>query len=227
MNSCIDAIDAPHETARAFDGLAEFSPMDQREPGGTSELSRTASHSQHGIKLVIGLSALGVDADLEIEIHVDCEPKVKISTILGQDFDTGGIPKKCLGTGKPDNPIDLDCAENRVRELRENKLLTQSQLARKAGVALRTIRNVENGMTCRIGTKRKIVLALGLSFEDQDVVFPAMQNSMPIVSTAHRAHGLVPNTVRIAQRQPAEFVVPDRISLFSNESEIVFHERGE
>ena len=49
---------------------------------------------------------------------------------------------------------------NRVRELRENKLMTQAQLARKAKVALRTIHSVEKGMNCRMDTKRKILLAL-------------------------------------------------------------------
>ena len=33
--------------------------------------------------------------------------------------------------------------KNRVRELRENRLMTQAQLARKAKVALRTIHSVE------------------------------------------------------------------------------------
>jgi DNA-binding XRE family transcriptional regulator len=61
---------------------------------------------------------------------------------------------------------------NRVRELRENKLMTQAQLARKARVALRTIHSVEKGMNCRMDTKRKILLALGLRFEDKDFVFP-------------------------------------------------------
>jgi len=61
---------------------------------------------------------------------------------------------------------------NRVRELRENKLMTQAQLARKAKVALRTIHSVEKGMNCRMDTKRKILLALGLSFDDKDFVFP-------------------------------------------------------
>ena len=51
---------------------------------------------------------------------------------------------------------------NRVREFRENKLMTQAQLARKAKVALRTIHSVEKGMNCRMDTKRKIPLALGL-----------------------------------------------------------------
>ena len=67
---------------------------------------------------------------------------------------------------------------NRVRELRENKLMTQAQLARKAKVALRTIHSVEKGMNCRMDTKRKILLALGLSFEDKDQVFPPIGRPM-------------------------------------------------
>ena len=63
---------------------------------------------------------------------------------------------------------------NRVRELRENRLMTQAQLARKAKVALRTIHSVEKGMNCRMDTKRKILLALGMRFEDKDHVFPPM-----------------------------------------------------
>jgi len=62
---------------------------------------------------------------------------------------------------------------NRVRELRENRLMTQAQLARKARVALRTIHSVEKGMNCRMDTKRKILLALGLRFEDKEYVFPS------------------------------------------------------
>ena len=50
----------------------------------------------------------------------------------------------------------------------------QAQLARKAKVALRTIHSVEKGMNCRMDTKRKILLALGLSFEDKDQVFPPL-----------------------------------------------------
>jgi DNA-binding XRE family transcriptional regulator len=63
--------------------------------------------------------------------------------------------------------------QNRVRELRENRLMTQAQLARKAKVALRTIHSVEKGMNCRMDTKRKILLALGMRFEDKDYVFPS------------------------------------------------------
>ena len=66
---------------------------------------------------------------------------------------------------------------NRVRELRENRLMTQAQLARKAKVALRTIHSVEKGMNCRMDTKRKILLALGLSLEDKDYELPRLSRS--------------------------------------------------
>jgi DNA-binding XRE family transcriptional regulator len=68
---------------------------------------------------------------------------------------------------------------NRVRELRENRLMTQAQLARKARVALRTIHSVEKGMACRMDTKRKILIALGMRFEDKDYVFPSRRDGLP------------------------------------------------
>ena len=61
---------------------------------------------------------------------------------------------------------------NRVREIRENRLMTQVELAAKARVALRTLHSVEKGMNCRPATKRKILVALELSFEERDRVFP-------------------------------------------------------
>ena len=63
--------------------------------------------------------------------------------------------------------------QNRVRELREDRLMTQAQLARKASVARRTIHSVEKGMNCRMDTKRKILLALGFPFDQKHMVFPA------------------------------------------------------
>ena len=78
--------------------------------------------------------------------------------------------------------VDQPIRGNRVRELRENKLMTQAQLARKARVALRTIHSVEKGMNCRMDTKRKILLALGLRFEDKDLVFPPKHRMDPFLT---------------------------------------------
>ncbi len=61
---------------------------------------------------------------------------------------------------------------NRVRELRMKELMTQEQLAYKAQLALRTIHSVEKGQICRMATKRKIVVALGRSFDERHEVFP-------------------------------------------------------
>ena len=78
--------------------------------------------------------------------------------------------------------------QNRVRELRENRLMTQAQLARKAKVALRTIHSVEKGMNCRMDTKRKILLALGLRFEDKDQVFPSLSSMFASESALPHSH---------------------------------------
>lgn len=60
---------------------------------------------------------------------------------------------------------------NRVQQLREDRLLSKAELARRAGVSVLTIDRVERGAECRLDTKRKIILALGLKVTDRDQVF--------------------------------------------------------
>jgi len=60
---------------------------------------------------------------------------------------------------------------NRVRELRESKLMTQAQLAKRAKLAVRTIQSIEKGMRCRMFSKRKILLALDLTLSEISQVF--------------------------------------------------------
>ncbi len=60
---------------------------------------------------------------------------------------------------------------NRVQTLREERLLSKAELARRAGVSVLTIDRVERGEQCRVDTKRKIILALGLKVTDRDQVF--------------------------------------------------------
>ncbi len=61
---------------------------------------------------------------------------------------------------------------NFVREIREKLLLTKAELAWKAGISPLTIDRIEKGKSCRIETKRKIILALGYKITDKDKVFP-------------------------------------------------------
>lgn len=60
---------------------------------------------------------------------------------------------------------------NNVRKIREGLLMSKAELARRAGVSVLTIDRVEKGMACRMDTKRKIILSLGLQLSDRDKVF--------------------------------------------------------
>jgi DNA-binding XRE family transcriptional regulator len=62
-------------------------------------------------------------------------------------------------------------SENSLREVRESFLISKSELARKASISPITITRIENGMPCRIETKRKILMALGLDISDKNKVF--------------------------------------------------------
>jgi DNA-binding XRE family transcriptional regulator len=53
-------------------------------------------------------------------------------------------------------------------------MMSKAELARKAGLSTLTIDRVEAGRPCRLDTKRKILLALGLKVSDKDRVFGSM-----------------------------------------------------
>jgi len=61
--------------------------------------------------------------------------------------------------------------KSNLAKIREELMLSKSELARRAGVSPITIDRIENGMDCRLDTKRKIILALGLKLSDRDRVF--------------------------------------------------------
>ncbi len=60
---------------------------------------------------------------------------------------------------------------NNVQRYRESLMMSKAELARKAGLSSLTIDRVEAGRPCRLDTKRKILLALGLRVSDKDQVF--------------------------------------------------------
>ncbi len=61
---------------------------------------------------------------------------------------------------------------NNVREIREGRLMSKTELVRLAGVSAVTIDRIERGEPCRVETMRKIILALGFTLEDREKVFP-------------------------------------------------------
>ncbi|MGZ8465781.1 MAG: helix-turn-helix transcriptional regulator [Candidatus Binatia bacterium] len=60
---------------------------------------------------------------------------------------------------------------NNVKKVREAKMLSKAELARLAGISPLTLDRIEKGKDCRMATKRKILLALGLSIEQKNSLF--------------------------------------------------------
>jgi DNA-binding XRE family transcriptional regulator len=60
---------------------------------------------------------------------------------------------------------------NRLKETRESLLMSKAELAREAQVSPITITRIEKGLPCRMETKRKILLALGIKLSDKNKIF--------------------------------------------------------
>ncbi len=62
-------------------------------------------------------------------------------------------------------------AVNCLNKIRESLLISKSELARRAKLSPITISRIEKGFDCRMETKRKIILALGLKLSDKEKIF--------------------------------------------------------
>jgi DNA-binding XRE family transcriptional regulator len=62
--------------------------------------------------------------------------------------------------------------KNSLQKIRESLMMGKLELARKANVSPVTIASIENGFTCRLENKRKIIKALGYKLSDRDKIFP-------------------------------------------------------
>jgi len=60
---------------------------------------------------------------------------------------------------------------NNVKRLREARMLSKAECARSAGISPITLDRIERGMACRMATKRKITLALGLNISEKNKIF--------------------------------------------------------
>ncbi len=60
---------------------------------------------------------------------------------------------------------------NALKKYREKVLMSKAELARKAGLSSLTVDRIERGMSCRLETKRKIILALGLQLSEKGKIF--------------------------------------------------------
>jgi len=64
---------------------------------------------------------------------------------------------------------------NRIKEFREEKLISKTELARRAGITLVTLDRIEKGYACRMATKRKLLQALGVNIEGSEEIFPGRE----------------------------------------------------
>ena len=60
---------------------------------------------------------------------------------------------------------------NNVKKIREAKMMSKTELARLAGISPLTLERIEKGKACRLATKRKILLALGVGVNQRQRVF--------------------------------------------------------
>ncbi|MCP4370827.1 MAG: helix-turn-helix transcriptional regulator [Deltaproteobacteria bacterium] len=61
--------------------------------------------------------------------------------------------------------------KNLLKKTRESLLMSKAELAREAKVSPITIARIENGLPCRMETKRKIILALGFDLSEKNKIF--------------------------------------------------------
>jgi DNA-binding XRE family transcriptional regulator len=61
--------------------------------------------------------------------------------------------------------------KNSLKKFRESLMMSKAELAREANVSSITISRIEDGMPCRMETKRKIILAMGFNLSDKDKIF--------------------------------------------------------
>jgi DNA-binding XRE family transcriptional regulator len=61
--------------------------------------------------------------------------------------------------------------KNSLKKIRESLMMSKAELAREANVSPITISRIEDGMPCRMETRRKIILAMGFKLSDKDKIF--------------------------------------------------------
>jgi len=62
-------------------------------------------------------------------------------------------------------------SKNALKQTREALMMSKAELARAAKVSPITISRIENGLPCRVETKRKIILALGMDLSEKLKIF--------------------------------------------------------
>jgi DNA-binding XRE family transcriptional regulator len=74
-------------------------------------------------------------------------------------------------TIKPNRPRVKEMSKNSPKEIRESLMISKVELARKTDLSPKTITRIEQGLPCRMETKRKIIRTLGsINSDENDVM---------------------------------------------------------
>lgn len=86
-------------------------------------------------------------------------------------FSMGTMPQNNTANVTKTETARTIITQNKVKEFRDNLMMSKAELARKAGISVQTLNRIERGEPCRVDTQRKILEALNLKVEDKDRVF--------------------------------------------------------
>lgn len=81
---------------------------------------------------------------------------------------------------------------NNVQRFRESLMMSKAELARKAGLSTLTIDRIEAGRPCRLDTKRKILIALGLKVSDKEKLFGRNEGAAPSFAVSEPRNAMGP-----------------------------------
>ena len=86
-------------------------------------------------------------------------------------FSMGTMPQNNTANVTKTETARTILTQNKVKEFRDNLMMSKAELARKAGISVQTLNRIERGEPCRVDTQRKILESLNLKVEDKDRVF--------------------------------------------------------
>ena len=86
-------------------------------------------------------------------------------------YTVNALQWQCRLFPRYNGPRRKEMNKNSLKEIRESLMISKAELSRNANISPLTITRIERGEPCRMETKRKIILALGLKLSDSNKVF--------------------------------------------------------
>ena len=78
-------------------------------------------------------------------------------------------------------------SKNSLKEIRESLMISKVELARMSDLSLKTITRIEQGLPCRVETKRKIIRALGsMSSDEKEIIASVIRDNGGLRSGINR-----------------------------------------